>query len=96
VQTEQFVWLNKQGVRSRDGFEVQSVGRFTIEYREGRLKVSVDVERGSYGGGSSVSISRNAFKHWDGSSLTNSSDAQLRMRKNFREGLAFMDIELED
>lgn len=30
-----FSWMNKQGVRSDQGFEVQFTDRFTAEYREG-------------------------------------------------------------
>lgn len=30
-----FSWINKQGVRSSNGFEVQSVDRFSIAYRKG-------------------------------------------------------------
>ena len=96
AQAEPFVWLNKQGVRSREGFEVQSVDRFTIEYREGRQKVSVGVESAAYAGESLVSIDSTAFERWDGSSSKNSAEGQRRMRNNFREGLAFMGIRLED
>lgn len=31
----QFVWLNKQGVASDQGFVVQRVERYALEYREG-------------------------------------------------------------
>src|SRR5262249_31089275 len=32
--TMPFTWLNKQGVRSSDGFEFQFTGRFSAEYRD--------------------------------------------------------------
>ena len=41
-----FTWLNKQGVRSDEGFEVQFTSRNTAEYREGRRYLVVDVEGG--------------------------------------------------
>lgn len=44
-----FTWLNKQGVRSSDGFDVQLTGRFTAEYREGARYLMVDVEGGGNG-----------------------------------------------
>ena len=39
-----FSRLNKQGVKSRDGFEVQVVDRFTVEYREGGKTMSIYVD----------------------------------------------------
>ena len=40
----EFTWLNQQGVRSDQGFEVQFTGRWEMEYREGPhvLQFSVD------------------------------------------------------
>jgi hypothetical protein len=35
ADAQEFIWLNKQGVRSSEGFDVQCVGRFEFEYREG-------------------------------------------------------------
>ena len=39
-----FQWLNKQGVRSPDGFEVQFVGRFELEYRENGRSIVFGIE----------------------------------------------------
>jgi hypothetical protein len=36
--------MNKKGVRSDQGFEVQFTGRFTAEYREGVRYLIVDLE----------------------------------------------------
>ncbi len=58
-----FTWLNKQGARSSDGFEVQSASRSTIECREDRQVLTFYVESKSYGGGPSVSIAPDAFAH---------------------------------
>jgi hypothetical protein len=45
-----FTWLNKQGVRSDEGFDVQRTGRFDAEYSEGGKVVSVEVQSGISGG----------------------------------------------
>ncbi|MGQ0511073.1 MAG: hypothetical protein ACT4P9_10710 [Betaproteobacteria bacterium] len=55
-----FTWLNKQGVRSSEGFEVQSVDRYTIEYREGGKTISVPVEMGAR-----TVTDEEAFGRWD-------------------------------
>jgi len=94
-QVEPFVWLNKQGVRSREGFIVQSTGRFTIEYQEGSLKVTVNVERAAEGDQHSVVIDRTAFRRWDGASFDLSSESQARMLENFKSALAFQGIKVE-
>lgn len=49
-----FTWIGKQRVRSSEGFEVQSIDRFSIAYREGSQTATVYVEPGSYGGRQSV------------------------------------------
>lgn len=90
-----FTWLNKQGVRSEEGFEVQSVGRFSVEYREGAHVVTVDVEKGYFGGGASVAIRPDAFMHWDNSRLANTSEKQAKMRANFVAAMKFQGIVVE-
>lgn len=90
-----FTWLNKQGVRNSNSFDVQSTGRFTFEYREGPLVVTIPVEPGNYGGGASVSIPADAFSHWDNSRMELSAQKQTQMRANFVEALKFQDIVVE-
>lgn len=90
-----FTWIGKQGVRSTEGFEVQSIDRFSIAYREGSQTVTVYVEHGSYGGGESVSIERGAFAHWDNLRLTNSPEKQAQMRANFVAAMKFQGIAVE-
>lgn len=90
-----FTWIGKQGVRSNDGFEVQSIDRFSIAYREGSQVVTVYVERGSYGGCQSVSIERNAFAQWDNLGQTNSPERQAEMRENFVAAMKFQGIAVE-
>ena len=89
-----FTWINKQGVRSSQGFEVQFTGRFTAEYREGGRVISVSVEQG-LSGGPCISIEGAAFARWDGSASTNSAGEQQRLLANFKEALKFQGLELE-
>ena len=44
-----FTWLNKQGIRSKEGYEFQRTGRFTAEYRENGRTVDMYVEGGAGG-----------------------------------------------
>ena len=90
-----FTWLNKQGVKSSEGFEVQSIGRFSIEYREGSQVVTLHVESGNYGGGPSISVARDAFAHWDHLRLTNPPAKQAQMRENFVAAMKFQGIAVE-
>lgn len=43
------IWLNTQGFRSSDGFEVHFTDRFTAQYREGDRHLVVDVKGGGNG-----------------------------------------------
>jgi len=66
-----FTWLNKQGVRSDRGFEVQFTGRFDAEYREGGRIVELYVESGLSGGEPCISVEPDAFARWkDGTPIT--------------------------
>lgn len=86
-----FTWLNKQGVKSDKGFEVQSIDRFKIEYREGRRSISVQVERGVFAGKPCVIIKENAFERWDdGESI--SYEKQKLISNNFTEAMEFQGI----
>lgn len=84
-----FSWINKQGVRSSDGFDVEFTGRFTAEYREGLRHLIVDVE-GVVNG--DISFSPRAFERWANESVPNSKEEQARMLKNFLEALAFQGL----
>jgi hypothetical protein len=88
-----FTWLNKQGVRSDQGFEVQFTGRFDAEYREGGRTVSLYVESGTVGGSPGILIDPDAFARWDdGESIT--ADKQEEMLKNFRNAIEFQGLKL--
>jgi len=84
-----FTWINKQGVRSSEGFEVQFTGRFIAEYREGARHLAVDVEGGENG---TLSFDPKAFEQWANSSVRNSSAEQARMLKNFMAALEFQGL----
>jgi hypothetical protein len=84
-----FSWINKQGVRSSEGFEVQFTGRFTAEYREGLRHLVIDVESGADG---DISFSPRAFERWANDSVPNSKQEQARMLKNFLAALAFQGL----
>jgi archaellum biogenesis ATPase FlaH len=89
-----FTWINKQGVKSEKGFIVQSVDRFTIEYREASKIISVDVERGFLSDNKlCVNIHLDSFRKWnDGTSIPE--EKQKQILQNFIEALKFQDIEV--
>jgi hypothetical protein len=86
-----FTWLNKQGVRSDRGFEVQFTGRFDAEYREGGRLVKLYVEDGLTGGLDSIIVSPDAFERWaDGAAIPEEQQAQ--MFKNLKEAMEFQGL----
>lgn len=87
-----FKWLGKQGVESSKGFIVQSIGRFTIEYREGTKKITVNTETGKLPDGRFCEIiDSNSFEKWDdGTSI--SKEKQKEILKNFIEAMEFQNI----
>ena len=89
-----YTWLNKQGVQSDRGFMVQSVDRFTVEYREGVRKVSVEVENGMLGGKPCVSIYPAAFERWDGDPewMIIPPETQDDMLAKFTDAMEFMGV----
>jgi hypothetical protein len=88
-----FTWLNKQGVRSDEGFEVQCTGRFDAEYREGGKVVSLEVESGVNGGLPCLIIDPKAFMRWsDGTSISEAE--QARIFRNFEDAVRFQGLKL--
>lgn len=86
-----FTWLNKQGARSDQGFDVQFTGRFDAEYREGERIVRLYVEDGVSGGRDSIIVTPDAFASWsDGSSIP--PEKQAEMFKNLRDALEFQGL----
>lgn len=88
-----FSWINKQGVRSDKGFEVQSIGRFDLEYRQSGRKVSLYVESGLSGGLPCLSVEPDAFSRWD-DGATIPKDQQAELFDNLRAALAFQGLKL--
>lgn len=89
-----FTWLNKQGVRSDRGFEVQFTGRFEAEYREGDKAITFYVESGLSGGLPCIIIDPNAFERWDGDPPGRrlQPEEQARLLQNFREAMEFQGL----
>jgi hypothetical protein len=70
---QMFTWKGKQGARSNGGFEVQSIDRFSVAYREGSQVVTVYVE---HGGDGMMAIAKDAFSRWDNLRTTNPPEKQ--------------------
>ena len=87
-----FTWINKQGVRSDQGFEVQFTGRFDAEYREGGDVISLDVESGMHGGLPCIILDPEAFARWD-DGRTIAPERQVQILQNFRDAMAFQDLQ---
>jgi len=89
-----FKWLNKQGVRSDLGFEVQFTGRFDAEYREGKRLVKLYVEDGIGAGGKpGIIVKTAAFEKWDNGEPI-SSAKQKEMFNNLRAAMEFQGLQL--
>ena len=89
-----FTWLNKQGVKSNKGFVVQSVDRFTIEYRESGKVIPLSVERGLQSDGKAcVYIYLDELKKWsDGSPIPKSQ--QKEILQNFKDAMEFQGVDV--
>jgi hypothetical protein len=88
-----FTWLNKQGVRSDRGLEVQFTGRFAAEYREGDKLVSLYVESGENGGLPCIILDPSAFERWDGGEPI-APEQQARMFQNIKEAREFQGLKM--
>ncbi|MDF1684440.1 MAG: hypothetical protein P1U36_07245 [Legionellaceae bacterium] len=89
-----FTWLNKQGVRSDKGFEVQSVNRFVIRYSEKSGVIDVSVEYGQRGSEYFVYVYDKEFYQWnDGKMISEQKKTQIL--KNFIDAMAFQEIGVE-
>lgn len=88
-----FTWLNKQGVRSDSGFELQFTARFAAEYREGERVKKLYVE----GGGRAITIYEGELQGlWDG--IANPFERKKerdRILANIRAALAFQGLDLD-
>jgi hypothetical protein len=89
-----FTWLNKQGVKSSKGFIVQSVARFTIEYREMGKCISVAVES-DYAPNRRLReiVNPISFSKWDDGTPI-SQEKQKEILQNFIDAMEFQDIDV--
>ena len=89
-----FTWLNKQGVKSDAGFEVQFTGRFDAEYREAGKVMSIYVESGIHDGQHCVILNPDAFDRWigDAPGVRLPSDERERIQQNFTEAMLFQGL----
>lgn len=89
-----FTWLNKQGVRSDQGFDVQFTGRFDAEYRESGRIVKLYVENGrTEGGAPCIIVPSDAFAQWQGG-FPIPVEQQDQMFQNLREAMEFQGLKL--
>ena len=91
----EFTWLNKQGVRSINGFEVQFVDRFTMEYKEDNKAMIMDIEDGSLNGNTPcICMDSDAITAWNNDDEPIDSIKELEIINNIRRALLFQKLEL--
>lgn len=87
-----FTWLNKQGVKSSNGFVVQRTGRFTAEYIENSNKITIDLQNGELPNEKFCEIiNSDSFEKWDNGTPI-SSKKQDEILQNFKEAMEFQGI----
>ncbi len=89
IENIMFSWINKQGVRNSDRFEVQCTGRFTMEYREGARRLIIDIESAGEG---MIAFDLKSFEKWANSSVKNSLEEQKCIFNNFMAALEFQGL----
>jgi hypothetical protein len=91
-----FEWLNKQGVKSDEGFALQRVDRFVYEYREGERVMRLDGESMFSGlGRASFGFSFNTTwrsARWQSpyANVPISERDRDKIKQNIREAMTFM------
>jgi len=89
-----FEWINKQGVKSEDGFVVQRTERFAAEYQEGLSVITIEVDPGFTDDGKPcLGVDRSAFVKWD-SNIPIPESKQNVIRQRFREAMLFQNLEV--
>jgi hypothetical protein len=88
-----FTWLNKQGVRSSQGFEFQFTGRLKAEYRERGRVTELYVEDTSSG----ITAYEGDLRHlWNAiPEPTAQEQERHRIIENVRSALAFQGLALD-
>jgi hypothetical protein len=92
----QFVWLNKQGVASDQGFVLQRVDRFAFEYREADHTMRLEGES-TYSGLGGASFGFSLYANWRNATWQppfatvpiNQNDRD-RIVQNIKEAMTFM------
>lgn len=85
----QFSWLNKQGVRSSTGFELQTLDRSKKEYREAGRKITFYWEMGNR----CVIVRQVAFQNWDNGVILDS-EKHEEVIANIKAATEFAALEL--
>jgi hypothetical protein len=97
ADAQAFTWLNKQGVRSSDGFDAQFTGRYEFTYREGDHVLKLEGED-LFGNLEGRSFAFGFYDSWqtarwqpphDEDEITTAD--RLRIRSNIMEAIEFMD-----
>ena len=89
-----FVWLNKQGVESDQGFIVQSISRFIIEYRELSKVIKISTEIGMLKNGKAcVYVYPDEFEKWNDGTLIDPVK-QKEIFQNFKDAMEFQGVEV--
>jgi hypothetical protein len=83
-----YTWLNKQGIRSSDGLEVQFTGRSSLEVRLGRRRKVVEIGDLDHPG--SIQVPSRTFECWDNSTVPNDHAEQERLHRAFEAAMEFM------
>lgn len=96
-----FVWLNKQGVTSDQGFVLQRVDRFAYEYREANRTMRLEGES-IYGGLGGAKFGFGFYPSWHDASwqppfenIPVSGADRERIVENIKAAMAFMEAKVE-
>lgn len=85
-----FEWLNSQAVRSDLGFEVESIDRSSIQYREGCVSLNIEVENGFVDSKPCIIFDKQQFEVVDGEMVP--IVERDRMIKNFVDAMDFQGL----
>ncbi|MFZ6777929.1 hypothetical protein ACO0LD_13950 [Undibacterium sp. Ji83W] len=92
-----FKWLNKQGVESDEGFIVQVIDRYHVEYREGENVLTLKIDIGFVGGVyPCVLLEKNVIQRWNSelSSSSFSDEKKQQILNRFIAAMMFQDMEV--
>lgn len=90
--TEEFTWLNRQGVKSNLGYSVQCISRYLHEYQEGGKKIEVETEIGFKGNKPAILYKKSSFNKWSNFSFELSKAERSKVIQNFRNAIIFQGL----